>query len=56
MVDHSPRNGEVIATAVRHSERPKGAVGSADGGLQVEGEAAFLGFARQYVSCEVEGY
>jgi hypothetical protein len=36
------------------SERRKDAVGSAEGGLQIEGEAECLGFARQNVSCEAE--
>jgi hypothetical protein len=45
-VDYSPRDGEVIAAAVWRSERCKGTVGSAEGGLQVEGEAECLGFAR----------
>jgi len=54
MIDYSPRNGEVIATAVWCSERCKGTVGSAEGGLQVKGEAKCLSFARQNVNCKVE--
>jgi hypothetical protein len=46
MVDYSPCDGEVIAVAVWRSERWQGAVGSADGGVEVEGEAQCVGFAR----------
>ena len=53
-VDHSPCDGAVIAAAVWRSERCKGAVGSAEGGLQVEGEAECLGFARRDISSEIE--
>jgi len=53
-VDHSPRDWEVIAAAVWRSERREGAVGSAEGGLQVKGEAQCVGFARRDVSGEVE--
>jgi hypothetical protein len=51
----SPRNVEVIAAAVWRSERCESALGSAEGGLQIEGGAECLGFARRNVSCEVEG-
>jgi hypothetical protein len=53
-VNHSPRNGEVFAAAGWRSERPKGAVGLAEGGLEVEGESECFGFARQDVSCNIE--
>ena len=53
-VDHSPRDGEVFVAAVWRSERRKGAVESAEGGLQVKGEAECLGFARRDVSAEAE--
>jgi hypothetical protein len=39
MVDYSPCDEVVIAAAVWHSEQRKGAVGSANGGIQVKGEA-----------------
>jgi hypothetical protein len=55
VVDHSPCDGVVTAATVWHSERCEGAVGSAAGGLQVEGEGECLGFVRGNVSCEVEG-
>jgi hypothetical protein len=55
VVDHSPCDGVVTAATVWCSERSEGAVGSAAGGLQVEGEGECLGFARGNVSCEVEG-
>jgi hypothetical protein len=45
-VDHTPCDVVVFAAAVWCSERRNGAVESADGGLQVEGEAESLSFAR----------
>jgi hypothetical protein len=54
VVDHSPPDAVVIAAAVWCSERHKGAVRTAEGGLQVEGEAECLGYVRRDVSCEVE--
>jgi len=54
-VDQSPRNGAVIIGAAWRSERLKGAVGSAEGGLQIKGDAECVCFVRRNDSCEVEG-
>jgi len=45
-VDYSGCDGEVIAEAVWRSERCEGAVESTVGGLEIEGEAEYVGFAR----------
>jgi hypothetical protein len=53
-VDHSPRDGQVIAATVWGSDTCESAVGSAEGGEQVTGEAQCVCFAQQDVNGEVE--
>jgi len=45
-VHHSRRDGEVFSAAVSCTERREGAEGSAEGGLQMKGEAECGGLAR----------
>jgi len=53
-VNCSPSKGQVHAVAVWCAERYNGAVESAETGLQITGEAKYLGFVRQNISWEVE--